>query len=100
MELGEPQENHKQVPRRRHFPGLLLMDIQLIHDRSEQLPERVVLELISHHRPGSDAWDHLGVVCPDERIDPEERVALARYPQFLGDFLRGVTSFKNPLAIK
>lgn len=80
MKLREPDEHHEQVPRSRHFPALFLMQIQLADNGIEKLPQGIVLELIRHHRPGSDTGYHLGVVRPDERIYPEERISLAGYP--------------------
>jgi hypothetical protein len=62
------------------------MQIDLIDDCLEHLPERIVLKLVSYHRAGGYARDHLRVVRPDEGIDPKERISLASNPQLSGNF--------------
>ena len=75
------------------------MKIMLIQDGVEHLPESIVLKSVSHHRAGSALGDHSGIVRPDERIDPEERVALARYPEFSGCRPGIIAGSKHSLAI-
>jgi hypothetical protein len=56
--------------------------VMLVDNSAEQLPQGVVLKGVCHHRPCRYLGDHLGVVGPDKRIDPEQRISLARNPQF------------------